>query len=96
MAQLGVGEILRRRRFWRELKGKAWVITDKGQLAVIDHTKRRGVYGVRPVDVSRGSYLPNASQHWPAEDRARIPLELTLSVKQIRVAEPQEIPEQAR
>lgn len=89
-------EALRRRRFWRELKGKAWVVTDRGQLAVIDHTKRRGLYGVRPVDAPGVRFFLSPNEHWSAADRVRIPLEFTLSVKQIRVAEPEEIPVQAR
>jgi hypothetical protein len=71
---------------------RCWVVMADGRVGYIDHYKSDGRFGVRPIDPKTGKHLLNPSEHWPMEDRERVPEELSLSLKEFRAAESDEIP----
>jgi len=62
------------------------VILPDGRIGVIDHLKPDGKLGVRPINPITGMFLPNRSEHWSEDERARIPEEIALSPHDIRSA----------
>ena len=72
---------------------KAWVVLlADDRIAYIDHYKSDGRFGVRPVNPRTGEHLPNTAEHWPIEDRLKVPEELSVSMMEFRPAELDEIP----
>lgn len=70
-----------------------WVVLLKDRrVAVIDHAKTDGRYGVRPVSPA-GKFYPNTAEHWSMKHRYAIPEELAVSAEDFRKAESHEIPE---
>lgn len=59
------------------------VLLPDGRKGVIDHIKRDGLLGVRPVD-DRGNYFPNQTAHWSMEDRLKVPEEVSISREAVK------------
>lgn len=80
-------------QWWRDVRHRTWVrINETGQLAVLDHVKPKRRYGVRPVDYHNSQWFPSPWEHWPAEDRIRVPLEYDLSEDDFTVLTDKDLP----
>jgi hypothetical protein len=74
------------------VRSRAWcVLIADGRVGYIDHYKTDGRFGVRPVD-ARGRHYPNPSRHWTNAQRLATPEELSLSLRELRAADDDDIP----
>jgi hypothetical protein len=80
----------------QDVKYKAWVVLNDGRVGYIDHYKRDGKFGVRPVDKETGLHFPHPSEHWPNQERLDHPEELALSIGDFRAAADEELPSMYR
>jgi hypothetical protein len=78
------------------VKYLAWVVMADKRVGYIDHYKKDGRFGVRPVDFNTGLHFPNPSQHWTNEQRLKVPEELSLRLNEFEAADDAERPAQYR
>lgn len=74
------------------LKPRHWVVLPDGRVGYVDHHKRDGYMGVRPVHQDTGEDLPNPAPHWTDEQRKAIPEEVAVRQEHTRDAAKHELP----
>lgn len=80
-----------------EVAHRTWVVvTATKEVAVLDHHKSDGRYGVRPINPDTGDYMPSDNAGWSLEDRMRIPREYALAVHEFRAAVASDLPAKFR